>query len=120
MAGAKQGIEFYNEPASAFGGECRSDGVFTIVSRDGTVRIYLRDGRSVIFAFRYMNGTTFRRIILVVLLPSGLLLLASSFVELLKRFEGRTVETLQIANPGASCALCRHRHSCELRALSAS
>jgi len=51
------------------------------------------DGRSVIFAFRYLNGTTFRRIILVILLPSGLLILASSFVELLKRFKGRTAKT---------------------------
>jgi hypothetical protein len=63
------------------------------------------DGRSVIFAFRYLNGTTFRRIILVILLPSGLLILASSFVELLKRFKGRTAKPCKLQRWRILCAV---------------
>jgi hypothetical protein len=40
------------------------------------LRGYLRDGHSVIFVFRYLNDAAFGRIVLIVLLPSGLLMLA--------------------------------------------
>jgi len=50
-----------------------------------------------VLPYASMTSRTLKASVLVVLLPSGLLVLASSFVELLKRFEGRTDETLQIA-----------------------